>query len=161
MRYHANARTNVQQRQRIRQSRDPYRVQARQLGVSGATIAKWTQRPVPQDASRRPRRIHNALPPELEPVLAALRQEWLLDLDAVWQALRQSLFPQLSRSAVYRELVRLQLQRVAAFGPRPGGRAAAFGPVPRGSCTWMSSTCPASMGAGAICFSPSTAPPGC
>ena len=91
MRYHANARTNVQQRQRIRQSRDPYRVQARQLGVSVATIAKWKQRPVPQDASSRPRRIHKALPPELEPVLAALRQEWLLDLDAVWQALRATI----------------------------------------------------------------------
>src|SRR5207249_9007845 len=132
MRYHANARTNVQQRQRIRQSRDPYRVQARQLGVSGATIAKWTQRPVPQDASRRPRRIHKALPPELEPVLAALRQEWLLDLDAVWQALRQSLFPQLSRSAVYRELVRLQLQRVAALRPQARRARGRFRACPPG-----------------------------
>ena len=132
MRYHANARTNVQQRQRIRQSRDPYRVQARQLGVSVATIAKWKQRPVPQDASSRPRRIHKALPPELEPVLAALRQEWLLDLDAVWQALRQSLFPQLSRSAVYRELVRLPLQRLAALRPQARRARGRFRACPPG-----------------------------
>ena len=37
MTYHANARTTMHQRKRIRRSRDPYRVQARTLGVSVAT----------------------------------------------------------------------------------------------------------------------------
>ena len=44
MTYHANARTNLQQRKRIRQSRDPYRVQAEQMGVSVATVANSTLR---------------------------------------------------------------------------------------------------------------------
>lgn len=117
MTYHANARTNVQQRQRIRRSRRPYREQARQLGVSVATVAKWKRRAVPQDASSRPKRIHTALPPEIAPVLAWMRQDWLLDLDTVWQTLRQTVFPQLSRSAVYRELVRQQLQRLPTSRP--------------------------------------------
>ncbi len=44
MTYHANARTTLHQRKRIRQSREPYRVQARQLGVSVATISQLSIR---------------------------------------------------------------------------------------------------------------------
>ena len=38
MTYHGNARTTVHQRKRIRRSRDPYRIHARALGVSVATV---------------------------------------------------------------------------------------------------------------------------
>ena len=55
MTYHANARTNVQQRKRVRQSREPSRLLAKQLGVSVATVAKWRRR-----ADQRDRDNHDA-----------------------------------------------------------------------------------------------------
>lgn len=131
MTYHANARTTIHQRTRIRRSRDPYRVQARALGVSVATVAKWRRRADAADRSSRPQRQHKALPPEAIPLLGWLRKDWLLDLDTVWLALRQTVFPQLSRSAVYRELVRLQLHRLRTLRPqipRPQGRFRACPP---------------------------------
>ena len=97
---HTNARTDVQQRKRMRQSRDPYRVQAQELCVSVATIAKWKHRAIPADRSSRLERVHKALPPEAAPLLSWLLKDFLLDLDAVWQVSRQTVFPQLSRSAV-------------------------------------------------------------
>ncbi len=124
MTYHANARTNVQQRKRVRQSREPYRLLAKQLGVSVATVAKWKHRSDPRDRTSRPTRIHKAVPPQATPLLTWLRRDWLLDLDAVWLALRQTVFPQLSRSAVYRELVRLELHQLRTLRPhatRPRG----------------------------------------
>jgi transposase InsO family protein len=131
MTYHDNARTTTHQRKRIRHSRAPYRVQAKALGVSVATVAKWRRRADPQDRSSRPHHEHKALPPEAAPLLGWLRKDWLLDLDTVWLALRQTLFPQLSRSTVYRELVRLQLHRLRllrSHPTRPHGRFRACPP---------------------------------
>lgn len=113
------------QRKRIRHSRAPYRVQAQALGVRVATVAKWRRRRDPTDRSSRPHRSHKALPPEAASLLSWRRKDWLLDLDTVWLALRQTVFPQLSRSAVYRELVRLQrhrLHRLRAQPAQPHGR---------------------------------------
>lgn len=132
MTYHANARTNIQQRQRIRQSRDPYRVQAEQLGVSVATVAKWTDRDNPRDRTSRPHRIQKALPPEAAPLLTWLRRDWLADLDTVWLAMRQTVFPQLSRSAVYRELVRLELHQLRTLRPQAPRRQGKFRACPPG-----------------------------
>jgi transposase InsO family protein len=132
MTYHANARTNIQQRTRIRQSRDPYRVQAKQLGVSVATVAKWTDRDNPHDRTSRPHRIPKALPPEAAPLLTWLRRDWLADLDSVWLALRQTVFPQLSRSAVYRELVRLDLHQLRTLRPQAARCPGKFRACPPG-----------------------------
>ena len=44
MSYHDNARTTMHQRQRIRQRRAPYCVQAQALGGTVATVAKWRRR---------------------------------------------------------------------------------------------------------------------
>ena len=76
MTYHANARTNVQQRKRVRQSREPYRLQAKQLGISVATVAKWKRRGYPRDRTSRPHHVHKALPPEAAPLLRWMRQDW-------------------------------------------------------------------------------------
>lgn len=131
MTYHENARTTMHQRTRIRRSREPYRVQARALGISVATVAKWRRRGDPVDRSSRPHRQTKALPPEAAPLLGRLRKDRLLDLDTVWPALRQTVFPQLSRSAVYREPVRLHLHRLRSLRPhphRPRGRFRACPP---------------------------------
>lgn len=132
MTYHANARTTLHQRKRIRHSREPYRVQARQLGVSVATINKWKGRGDPLDRSSRPHRVRTTLPPEAAPLLRWLRQDWLLDLDTVWQALRQTMFPQLSRSAVYRALVRLALHQLPRLRPPRQTRRGKFRACPPG-----------------------------
>ena len=132
MTYHDNARTTTHQRKRIRHSRAPYRVQAKALGISVATVAKWRRRRDPTDRSSRPHRSPKALPPETAPLLGWLRKDWLLDLDTVWLALRQTVFPQLSRSAVYRELVRLQLHRLRSLRPRPSQPHGRFRACPPG-----------------------------
>jgi transposase InsO family protein len=132
MTYHKNARTTVYQRKRIRQSHAPYRVQAKALGVSVATVAKWTRRPDVADRSSRPQRQYKALPPEAGPLLCWLRKDWLLDLDTVWLALRQAVFPQLSRSAVYRELVRLSLHQLHRLRPQPSHPRGRFRACPPG-----------------------------
>lgn len=119
MTYHKNARTTVYQRKRMRQSHAPYRMPAKALGVSVATVAKWTRRPDAADRSSRPQQQYTALPPEAGPLLGWLRKDWLLDLDTVWLALRQAVFPQLSRSAVYRELVRFSLHQLHRLRPQP------------------------------------------
>lgn len=125
MTYHRNARTNVYQRKRIHHSPASYQAQAAALGVSIATIAKWKHRKDSKDRSSRPHRVKKALPEELAPVLKWLRQDWLLDLDTVWKGLQKTVFPQLGRSSVYRELVRLGLQdlkRLKALPPKHRGR---------------------------------------
>lgn len=132
MTYHNNAKTTVHQRKRIRQSKAPYRVQARELGVSAATVAKWKHRADSRDRPSRPRRIRKALPPEAASLLGWMRRDWLLDLDTIWLALRQTVFPQLSRSAVYRELVRLQLHQLKAFRPPTKRRRGKFRACPPG-----------------------------
>lgn len=132
MTYHDNARTTTHQRKRIRSSRAPYRVQAKALGIRVAPVAKWRRRSDPTDRSSRPHRSQKALPPEAAPLLSWLRKDWLLDLDTVWLALRQTVFPPLSRSAVYRELVRLQLHRLRLLQPRPNQLHGRFRACPPG-----------------------------
>jgi transposase InsO family protein len=107
--YHANARTTTYQRKRIRQSKAPLRVLARELGVSPTTIMKWKRRGKQTDRKSRPKTVRKALPAEAAPVLQWLRQDFFIDLDTLWKALQATVFPQLSRSSVYRELVRLGL----------------------------------------------------
>lgn len=129
MNYHANAKTTIYQRKRIKDSKDPYRALAKQLGVSVPTISKWKKREHPQDRSSRPRHSNKALPPAMEPVLEFLRRDWLVELDTIWIALQKTVFPQLTRSAVYRQLVRQGIQdlkklRMCPERPRGKFRAA-------------------------------------
>lgn len=76
-----------------------------------------------------------ALPSEAAPLLGWLQKDWL--------ALRQTVFPQLNRAAVSRELVRLQLPRLRLLRQRPPCPQGRSAPVPQGSsmsiplpCRW-------------------------
>lgn len=109
MNYHAKAKTNQYQRKRIKESKSPYRTMAKELGVSVTTVAKWKKRDDFKDKSSRPKNIKTAVPLTLHPVIEMLRKDWFCDMDVIWQALRQSVLPQLSRSSVYRHLVRAGL----------------------------------------------------
>ena len=127
-------------------------MQAKALGISVATVAKWRRRTDVADCSSRPKRQTKALPPDAAPLLSWLRKDWLLDLDTVWVALRQTVFPQLSRSAVYRELARLQLHRLRSLRPSPCRPPAGSAPVPPGFCTSIPLRCRAWVGHGGICL---------
>ena len=131
MNYHANAKTTVHQRRRIKESKEPYRTLAKQIGVSVPTVAKWKKREQLNDRSSRPRRIKKALPSAMEPVLDFLRKDWLLELDTIWIALQKTIFPQLTRSAVYRQLVRQNIQdlkKLRVCQERPHGKFRAAPP---------------------------------
>lgn len=117
MTYHANARLTQYQRKMIKKSRAPYRVLASQLGVSVTTVAKWKKRTTMSDKNSRPHTIHKALPADVEPVLEFLRRDWLMDMDTIWLALKKTVFPQLSKSAVYRQLVRQQINNLKELRP--------------------------------------------
>jgi len=117
MNYHANARTTRHQRKIIKESRDPYRKLAKQMGVTTATVAKWKKRPDEKDRSSRPKNIETAIPMTLYPMIEMLRKDWLCDMDRIWLALRKSVLPQLSRSSVYRHLVRTGLDDRKALRP--------------------------------------------
>ncbi len=129
MNYHANAKTTHHQRKRIKESTTSYRTMASELGVSVPTIAKWKKRKDCKDQSSRPQNIKTAVPLTLHPVIEMLRKDWFCDMDVIWQALRQTVLPQVSRSSVYRHLVRAGLRDRQAFKPqRPVGKFRACPP---------------------------------
>jgi transposase InsO family protein len=92
-------------------------VLAKQLGVTVATIAKWKKRENMKDLSCKPKTTHKALPDTIEPVLEFLRRDYMLDMHTIWDALRKTLFPQLSKSSVYRQLVRQGLNNIKELRP--------------------------------------------
>lgn len=116
--YHANARTTRYQRKIIKESKAPYRLLAKQLGVSVATITKWKKRENMNDLSSKPKKSHKAIPDTLEPVLEFLRKDWLMDMDSIWHALKTTILPDLKRSSVYRQLVRQGLNNVKSLQPK-------------------------------------------
>jgi transposase-like protein/transposase len=131
MTYHDNAKTTVHQRKIIKTSKEPYRTLAKQLGVSVPTVAKWKKREQPTDRTSRPKHIRRALPSAMEPVLDFLRRDWLVEMDTIWIALQKTIFPQLTRSAVYRQLVRQGIQdlkKLRVCPQRPLGKFRASPP---------------------------------
>ena len=132
MNYHANAKTNQHQRKRIKESQVAYRKQAKDLGVSITTVAKWKKRDDPKDKSSRPKNIKTAVPLTLHPVIEMLRKDWFCDMDTIWRALRQTVLPQLSRSSVYRHLVRVGLGNREALRPTKARTVGKFRACPPG-----------------------------
>jgi transposase InsO family protein len=132
MNYHANARTTQHQRKIIKESREPYRRLAKQMGVTTATVAKWKRRPDAKDRSSRPKNIETAIPLTLYPMIEMLRKDWLCDMDRIWIALRKAVLPQLSRSSVYRHLVRTGLDDRKALRPLAKKKVGKFRKYPPG-----------------------------
>ena len=117
MNYHANAKTTQHQRNLIKQSKQKAKELAKNLGVSVTTVAKWKKRDDVKDKSSRPENIKTAVPLTLYPMIEMLRKNWFCDIDIIWQALRQTVLPQVSRSSVYRHLVRVGLEDRKALRP--------------------------------------------
>jgi transposase InsO family protein len=132
MNYHANARTTQHQRKIIKESREPNRRLAKKMGVTPATVAKWKKRPDTKDRSSRPKNIGTAIPLTLYPAIEMLRKDWLCDMDRIWLALRKAVLPQLSRSSVYRHLVRAGLNDRKALRPLAKRKTGTFRKYPPG-----------------------------
>ncbi|ADV45927.1 DDE-type integrase/transposase/recombinase [Nitratifractor salsuginis] len=109
--YHCNARTNSHIRQSIQKSKASNQELARRFGVSIQTISKWRNRQETQDRSSRPHTIHYALNNLEREIVRIVRTCTWMPLDDLVEILR-SVFPGISRSAVYRTLKTLKISRV-------------------------------------------------
>ncbi len=125
MQLHSNAATCPRQRQLIRNSTQTMRTLAHNLGVSLATVHKWTHREDRFDRSCRPDNIHYALQEEEESLLLWLRQTGELSLDDLFDAMAP-LMPHLRRSSLHRLLRRNGCSRLPKKEQQPTGHRGTF-----------------------------------
>jgi transposase InsO family protein len=110
MRYHANATTNINQRQYIQESDKSCRSLADELKVTAATVCKWNNADSVHDKSCEPKTKHYALSEYERQLICGFRQlEWHSLDDIV--LLFDELMPKLKRSNCYRTLKRNGLNR--------------------------------------------------
>src|SRR5215217_6778511 len=103
MHIHANATTNLKQRQTIRFSEGSCGTLARQFHVSRSTVQKWKHREDPADKSCRPDTVEYSLSSEEEAFVLAIRG-YGFSLDDVVDAV-EPVLPQVVRASVHRLFV--------------------------------------------------------
>lgn len=128
---HANATTTPRIRAYIQTSARPVAELARELGVSQTTIRRWRSRDSQADRSHARHNLGASTSSGQEAIIAALRIAARLSLDDITEVMQRCLRPRLSRSAIWRCLVRLGLggRRHEAA---PSEAAARFAPAPFG-----------------------------
>ncbi len=114
MQYHYNAKTNIQQRQMIKDAEN--KLSSRDLGrkfqVSHVTIAKWRKVEHLEDKSSRPERIHYALSETEQKIIKKVRKRGLFSLDDLVISLSPYI-KRLNRTNCWRTLLRYKLNRFA------------------------------------------------
>jgi transposase-like protein len=110
MYYHANATTNINQRQYIQDSNKGFRALASELKVSIGTISRWKNRDTLYDKSCEPKQKHYALSEYERQLICSFRQIVWHSLDDI-VILLGKLIPGLNRSNCYRTLKRNGLNR--------------------------------------------------
>jgi transposase InsO family protein len=113
MHVHANATTNLKQRQAIRQSPESYGALARQYHISRSTAWKWKHREEPTDQSCRPETIEYALSEEEEAFVLAIRA-YGFSLDEVVDAVGP-VIPEVVRASVHRLFCRHGVNRLPKY----------------------------------------------
>jgi transposase-like protein len=129
---HANATTTPKTRAYIQTSILSVAELARELGVSETTVRRWRARDATQDRSHARHNLGQSTTPEQEGIIAALRRDAGLSLDDITEVMQRCLAPDLSRSAIWRCLVRQGLNRSPAAAAADKGalfEAAPFGYV--------------------------------
>ncbi len=111
MHYHRNAKTNVCQRQAIKESSDSSRKLAKIYKISHVTAAKWKKAEHTEDKSHRPNTIHYAVPQEFWKIVKKARENTKLPLDDLLIQLANYI-PNLKRGNLYRILVHYQLNKL-------------------------------------------------
>jgi hypothetical protein len=81
MRYHRNAKTNVNQRSEIQKSIDSARELAKKYLAPHVTCNKWKKADHIEDKSHKPNVIHYAVPQEYWPLIKKVRKAAKLPLD--------------------------------------------------------------------------------
>ena len=110
--YHSNAKTNVNNREQIQKCFSvSNQILAAQFNVSSQTISKWRNRDFRQDASCCPKNIEYALSDLETALVISIRRSSWLPLDEVFETLLEQ-NPTISRSSVYRCLVKNKLNKV-------------------------------------------------
>jgi transposase InsO family protein len=125
MQLHSNAATCPRQRQLIRRSSLPYRILARQLDISLATVHHWKHQQNPNDRSTRPHTIHYAFEDQEEPMVLWMRQTGDLPLDDLLEAV-QAVLPHARRSSLHRLLVRHGCSRLPQKAQQETGEPGTF-----------------------------------
>jgi len=111
MQYHHNAKTNIAQRQAIKEAKSTSnRILAKQYCVSHTTIGKWKNSDQVEDHSSRPLTIHYALTKVEERIITKVRDQGFL-LDELLEALAPYI-ERLNRSNCYRTLLRYKRNRL-------------------------------------------------
>jgi transposase InsO family protein len=128
---HANATTTPKTRAYIQASASSVADLARELGVSQTTIRRWRGRDATGDRSHVRHNLGQSTTPEQEAIIAALRTDARLSLDDITEVMRRCLAPELSRSAIWRCLVRQRLNTRPAPATAPD-KGAPFDPTPFG-----------------------------
>lgn len=110
--YHSNATTNIHIRQQI-QSNSSISVKdlAEKHNISTQTVSKWKHRASLKDASCAPVNIKYALSDTERSLIIALRKSTWLPLDEIYEIILEQ-NPNISRSSVYRCLVKEHINKV-------------------------------------------------
>lgn len=111
MQYHFNAKTNIAQRQAIKQSRESVRDLSKVYRVSHVTVAKWKLVEHLEDRSSRPKTIHYALSRTEVRIIKKVRKKGLFSLDDLYLSLAPYL-AKLNRTNCYRVLKRCKLNKL-------------------------------------------------
>ncbi len=104
MHYHRNAKTNINQRQAIKESQDSSRKLGKIYKISHVTVAKWKNSDHTEDKSHWPKLIHYAVPQEFWKIIKKARENTKLLLDNLLFQL-VSYIPNLKRGNLYRILL--------------------------------------------------------
>lgn len=111
MHYHLNAKTNIAQREKIRQSNLSCGDLAIKYEVSTPTIAKWKKRSDSKDKSSKPETIHYAVDKSFWRLIAIVRKRALFSLDDLVLNLSPYI-DHLNRDNCFRILRKYQLNRL-------------------------------------------------
>lgn len=111
MHYHRNAKTNICQRQAIRESCEPSRNLAETYCVSHVTTAKWKKSDHTEDKSHRPETIHYAVQKEFWKIIKKARENARLPIDDLLVQLA-GYVPNLKRGNLYRILLHYKLNKL-------------------------------------------------
>ena len=160
MQLHSHAATCPRQRQLIRNSAQPLRTLAHNLGISVVTAHTWKHRENPCDRSCRPKTIHYALKDDEEAMVLWMRKNGEMLLDDLLD-LAQPLLPHLRRSSLHRLLKR---HGCSKFPQKSSNLPGTWAPSRSMALALFTSTvfiCPNSMGRNTTALWPSTERPVC
>lgn len=126
---HGSARTTAAVRRAIQRSEESIRALAPRHGISPTTVQKWRQRASVTDARMGPKVVHSTvLSTEEEAMIVAFRRHMLLPLDDCLYALQPSI-AHLTRSSLYRCLVRHSISRLPMASDKPAKQRFARYPI--------------------------------